>query len=225
MDWNTKVVELDLRWFFVEAAAACGVRSIQSGFEAAMDRLALCAPAEDGQIHLHETRGIPSHREAPEDLDAMIAEYASAQRALVPIARARAIFQRLTALEPNHRRTLELQYGCAHAMGDVSLSLVCAQHKAIEGHQRAESSARKELERRNLDLARRTAVGKILRGKPEIKPKSRRRLTGGSTVRDWIFFLCATEDGIEQLDAILAHARLELRAAIEAYVEAGRAQR
>jgi hypothetical protein len=206
MDWDTSTAIVDLGWYFQQAEAACGCRSTFSGFESAMHRMALCGPAQEGQIHPHETR------QGTRDDGATDERLASWERA-------REIHARLALVSAHDRKILELQFGDVVTMGNgaVSLSLACAQKGAISSHLKASSESRKAWERRRADLEKRQAIGHRERSKPMIKPKRKPPVHGRSTVRDWLLFLATSDDGREVLAAIVVEAQEQLERALASY--------
>jgi hypothetical protein len=201
MDWDSQNAARDLRWYFIESPGDCGIRSAQGGFEVQMEARSLVGKPGDG-IHVKE-----SYSRSEDDH--------ITERRLECWGRARRIHERLSMLPPELQHVLEAQFGCVKSMGDISLTLASRQPAAKQGHLSAVSSARKALQRRQEDQQKRQALGQKQRGKSQVKPK--KRLEGTSSVRDWLLFICSSEDGREQLDAIIEQARAQLKLALDAY--------
>ncbi len=222
MDWTTENIKADLTWFYLSAPGECGVRSIQGGFEAQMASRAL-TERSDGAMHIRETRSSPKLTEMPEDLDAFLLRARADMSHMAPVTRARTIYHRLAQLTEHQRRVLEAQFGCTHVLGDVSLALACMQSAATEGHVAAMRAARDRHERKFAELkskATKTNKPPTKGGKPAEKPKA--KLTGGSTVRDFLKVLCEAAEAGQVLEHIIDEARKELAAALTSYAEAGR---
>jgi hypothetical protein len=113
MDWQSHNVAQDLEWYFGGAAEAdLGARSAQGGFEAAMQRMELCGPAQPGEMPVHETRAQPGD------------PYGS-DRILDAARRAHVIRVRLDGCCTRTRRVLEAQYSDRCAIDAVSVALIC----------------------------------------------------------------------------------------------------
>jgi len=179
----------------------------------------------EGTMHVKETRSSPGLAEMPEDFDAFLARATKDLSRLAPITRARCIYHRLALLTEHERRVLEAQFGCAHTLGEVSLALACMQAAAVEGHTAALKAARDRHERKFADQKRKATAAKPVPAKAPVKPadKPKPKLTGGSTVRDFLKVLCNAEESGAVLEQILEQARVELSAALDAYMRASRA--
>jgi len=115
----------ELEWYFSGAAEAdCGVRSVQGGFEAAMDKLAKTGrargwewlPVGEADHPAHETRSTCSASwDAMERLDNRRKKLDDAHR----------VYQRLQQLGQRDHAVLELHFGDAVRIHGVSLSLLC----------------------------------------------------------------------------------------------------
>lgn len=205
MQWDIKNTESELRWFFQDAYADCGVRSSQGGFEAQMEARALVGRAEGPCMHVKESY---SRRE-----DDCITE-----RQLQAFGKARKIYQRLNSLPSTTQRILEAQYGCTRCMGDISLTLASLQPAAISGHQSAVAASHAAYQRRLEDAERRKSLGQKQRGKSQVKPK--KRIPTSASVRDWLLFLCSNDEARVHLAPILDQARKQLKLALDAYLSA-----
>lgn len=224
MQWSEENARIDLAWYFQSAPSECGIRSTQAGFEAQMDARSMTGKQDWTMMHVRGGRGAPKLSELPEDFDSFLERAQVDLSRLAPITRARGIYLRLSTLNERSRRVLEAQFGCSQLMGDVALSLCCLVPTARKGHLEALRETRDYQSRKLADQERRARLGHHGRPKPTPKVKNRaeRRMTGGSTVGDYLLSLCVIEDGRAVLDAILEEARTELRRAMAAYVEAGR---
>lgn len=127
------ILESNLKWYFCEADGQLGVRSTFPGMQARANVTALCKPAQEGQIHLHEDRSSNT------EFDGLPATMAAAAR------RASEIHQRLAAVGVRHARTLELMYACAFPFQNVSADLACETNAAVVGFKAAQSAVLKAM--------------------------------------------------------------------------------
>jgi len=103
-------VAAELKWFFLEAAGACGIKS-QAGF---VEDILRSGVIPDG--------GTKWMDDGPTD------------RQVESWERARHVWARLARLAMHHRRVLELQFGTTAPCGEVSLALAADQSLAVRGH-------------------------------------------------------------------------------------------
>lgn len=192
--------EQDLRWYYTSAAADCGMRSTQGGFEFQMAMRANCAKASDNGIHVHETRS--SH-----PCDGL------QDRQLDAARRMREVGQRLARLTLHDQRVLELAFGDAHTVGPVSLALVAAQPGAVKGHARALLVARRV-------LVTSEAAARVRAKRVAGTTTKARRLPASFGVREWLMWVAVSNP--DALAMIIGAAVEEQRAALAAYVAAGR---
>jgi hypothetical protein len=186
---------LELEWYFGGGAEAdLGVRSIQSGFEATMDRMALSErPREwswsEAEMPARETRSTCSASD-----DAIERLY----NRQVKLETARRIFVRLRKLSQRDHAVLELQFGDISRIRGLSLSLLCQTSRVLEAVQIVNARRRRRAEKtggeRPEDVGPRCAV---------------ERLAGA---------LGAEEQGV--LEEIAGEAGEALRVAVKAYEEA-----
>ena len=116
---------LELEWYFGGGAEAdLGARSVQGGFEAAMDKLAKTGrarswewlPEGEADHPAHETRSTCSASwDAMERLDSRRSKLADARR----------IFARVRKLPRTDRAVLELQFGDQARLNGISIALLC----------------------------------------------------------------------------------------------------
>jgi hypothetical protein len=214
------ISEQDLRWFFRDAAAACGARSTMGPL---IDILRAGILPRGGSREL---------REAPDTLDGMIAEYEGEQKRLRAFGEARRIFQALEAIGERRARVLDLAYGCEHAVQNVSLSLACDCPSAIRGHHMAVLAARKLVtERRKLGRShagKRAGAAQILTPKRSARERHKASLPLDFTVRQWLLWLLAAAESAEDaperalLGKVLSEATDALHDALGAFHEASR---
>jgi hypothetical protein len=114
---------LGLEWYFGGSAEAdLGVRSVQGGFEDAMNRMAKSSCAKDwswsdAEMPTRETRSTISASD-----DAIERLYNRRAK----LDQARKIFARLRLLTPRDHAVLELHFGDIVRIQSVSVSLLCA---------------------------------------------------------------------------------------------------
>jgi len=208
----------DLTWYFGGGAEAdCGVRSVQGGFEAQMNRMALAGKPEEAhevwadgkptwveaQLPAKESRATAARFDLP-----IGEEEAMAERILAQVedrlghrdslARMARVYARLRQLDHHHHAVLELQYGDAIKVGGVSLSLLCmskpvsiAVHRINERRRRR---AEKDGENPPDPLGQREAVARL--------------------------HLSGIDADKEILEALVGEATTRLRVAVEAYSKA-----
>jgi hypothetical protein len=190
MDWDRQNAITDLRWYFVESAGACGLRSCQGGIQ---DVLAM-GTLIDRRIRLSDETLTDSQMTA--------------------YARARAIHERIIALALHYRHVLDLAFGSAHTLDDVSLALCADQTSAREAHAVAMRKARLAQDIR----PKRIPVGVVA------AKRSRPNFTDGLTVSQWLCWLAQHDSkaGNVLLDRIRTEAKQELENALGAYIVAWR---
>lgn len=178
--WQTEVnVAADLSWYFGgEAVAALGHRS---PLGTQLDMLAA---------------GILGGRKVALSDDAM------SQRQIEAAERVSEISGKLRRVTEHQHRVLELQFGSAESLGDVSLALATESPTA-------------------------TAYFAAVQVRPKATTrKSKNRVRAESTVREWVLWLAAKSDDKDGADkkailaTILHEARLDLAVALQAYQSA-----
>jgi len=142
--------QLDLAWFFGSAEGACGIRSIQGGFENAMDLKANCfeqpkswlgvkaevlAETQGGRIKLHERRSVRLSDDG-------------ALGRLENWERARKIHQRLARVGYRNLNVLRAAFEDTAAVDGLSVELLANQPTAIVNHKRSVEAVAKVLSNR-----------------------------------------------------------------------------
>jgi len=122
---------LELEWYFGGGAEAdLGVRSVQSGFEASMDRMALSGR----RLEAREvwSQGAPEWLEAQQPARETRSTCSASDDAIErlharrrKLADARRIFARVRQLSPTDRAVLELQFGDQSRLCGISVALLC----------------------------------------------------------------------------------------------------
>jgi len=187
--------EVDLRWYFTDAAAECGVRSAMGP---QLERLSAyaCTSTDTGGICITGRVNVRSSRAVARPCDAEMQE-----RRLDAARRANAIAARLRQLTPRQQTVLEMQFAYdVQLTGNVSLALACVQPAAIAGHMATRISMNNQR----------------ARGRPSKKDGN------AATIRLWLAWIHdrakAGEDGASKLyTSILKTARRELDDARRAY--------
>jgi len=195
IDPSWAIAEQELRWFFRDAASACGLRSSMGSF---VDIL------RAGVLPGENTREL---RETPDTVEGLVAGLERDRKRFGVFARARRVHQLLDAIGVHHARTLELAYGCENTVQRVSLSLVADCSKAISAHRTCVDAVRSQNAKNG--------------GTPQRGPKQ----VNEPTVRDWVLWLMtAVKTGKAaqmrgMLDEILGEATQRLDIALVAYCE------
>ena len=193
---------VDLDWYFGgKAEADLGIRSVQSGFESAMNLMSLCECARPGHAEkvgdeeVWIPGDIPARQTRATNRDAAIDQLIERPDKLADFRR---IYARLHKLPQRHHAVLELQFGDAVRVHGVSVSLLCNTTRVREATARVNARRAQRAE-------------KMGRNPPEpIGP------------RDAVVRMCTSASAAEQtaLTELATEAKGVLDAAIDAYSKA-----
>jgi hypothetical protein len=180
----------EIRWFYLEAAAACGMRSIQGAHE---EMLQSGVKREGGKRWLDD---------------------GPTERTFEAWSRARAVWSRLALLRRRDRLVLESHYQDARLIGgepQVSITLASIQPIAIASHRAAVQAAVRAIAKARSESKPLSAASRL---------RGRQRPTVGMTAIGWIVRLSSSDDDaqVKLRETIIDAARAELEGAIERYV-------